>query len=218
MLMNVNTINFNSFKIDIPKIDKDQYMLLRLLLRAVEERQTKQSSYFISIDLFPNTTKQKLQNLLKKNIEISVTNKASNTWCNFYVMNDIEISGNKIFFTPAKIIKDIVLESSTTSKKAFLKYILFNGIRHKQTLLLLDYLLRHNKPYFEIEVIELRRILELSKEQYKNFNALKRFVIERAVKEINTKTSINIEYEVTKREGRKVTTLSFTYYSKELQK
>ncbi len=192
-------------------------MLLRLLLRAIEERQTKQSSYFISIDLFPNITKQKLQNLLKKNIEFSVTNKAANTWCNFYVMNDIEICENKIFFTPAKIIKDIVLESNASSKKAFLKYILFNGIRHKQTLLILNYLLRLNKNYFEIEVIELRRVLELTKDQYKNFNALKKFVIERAVKEINEQTSITTAYQVVKREGRKVTTLSFTYYSKELQ-
>jgi plasmid replication initiation protein len=215
--MNVNTINFNSFQIEIPKISKEQYFLLRLLLKAVEERQIKQNSYFISIDLFQKTSKKKLQNLLQNNIEIIVKNKASGNWCWFSVMNNIEITKDKIYFTPATVIKEIILESHTSSKKAFLKYILFNGIRHKQTLLLLDYILKLNKSFFEISIKDLRIVFELQLDQYKNFNSLKNFVIERAVKEINEKTSLNIEYEITKKEGRKVIAVSFTYYSKEIQ-
>ncbi len=215
MLMNNNTISFNSFEIEVPKIDKDQYILLRLLLVAIEEKQIKSGQYFISISSFPKEIKKRLSPLLEENIKIKVVNKASGSLCFFYVVNDIELTKEDFLFTPAKIIREIIEESHTNNKRAFLKYILFHGIRSKSTLLFLDYLLKRDEAFFEISIKELRKVFEI-KDKYKNFNSLKKHVIERAINEINENTNIKVGFEITQREGRKITDLSFTYFSKDI--
>lgn len=217
MVMNNNTISFRDFTIEVPKIDEDQYILLRLILLAIEKKQTKLDRHYIKACLLPANLLKDMDDLLGKNIQIKVANKIGDSTYFFYVMNDIELTKEFLLFIPAKIVKEIIEESTTSSKKSFLKYILFHGIRSKQTLLFLDYLLKRNEPRFEISVEELRGIFEL-KDKYKNFNSLQKFVIQRAIEEINANTNIAIDHKITKKDRRKVTHLAFTYFSKSIKR
>jgi len=214
MLMNINSIEFKKFEIAVPKLSKDQYMLLRTLFMSIQSpKNNTKDGLFMSVDLFQNQNQKQLQDLLKKNIEITVTNKETQSWTCFHVINDIAIEDQKIFYTPAKIIQEIIDESDKKSqKKSFLKYILFNGIRYKQTLLLIDYILKQDKPFFEISIIDLKKVFELTEDQYKNFSTFRNSVINRVIKEITDKTSLSVKYEITKRERKKIVELSFNYY------
>lgn len=214
MLMNINTIEFKNFLITVPKLDNNQYTLLRQLLLSIQKNNYENNMHFMSINLFPRINDKELKKLLKKNIEITVVNKETKVWSNFHVINDIEIDKNKIYFTPAKLIREIIQTSEKNTKKSFLKYILFNGIRFKQTLLLIDYILKQEKSFFEISVSDLKKIFEFSEDKYKNYNTFKVRVIDRAVKEINEKTSLYVEYEVTKKIGKKIENLMFKFYNK----
>lgn len=214
MLMNVNTIKFKNFLITIPKLDDKQYMLLRYLLSSIQKKQVENDVFFMSISLFPNIKQIELKELLKQNIEITVINKETDTWSNFYVINDIEIKKDRIYFTPARIIKEIVHASEKSTKKSFLRYMLFNGIRLKHTLLLIDFILNQETSYFEISVTDLKKVFELEDWQYINYYAFKVKVIDRAVKEINEKTSLYVEYRISKKEWKKVVNLMFTFYDR----
>lgn len=214
MLMNMNTIEFNSFLITVPKLDSKQYMLLRHLLSSIQNPHAENDVFFMSINLFPNMDENELKKLLKRNIEITVVNKKTGVWSNFHVINDIEINNDRIYFTPAKLIREIVDASERSQKKSFLRYILFNGIRFKQTLLLIDHILKEPKPFFEVSVSDLKKIFELSEETYKNYNTFKVRVIDKAVKEINEKTSLRVEYNVTGKKGKKIEKLTFEFYDK----
>jgi plasmid replication initiation protein len=217
MVMNNNTISFRDFKIEVPKIDEDQYILLRLILLAIEKKQIKLDRHYIEACLLPANLLKDMDDLLSKNIQIKVDSKIGDSTYFFYVMNDIELTKEFLLFIPAKIVKEIIEESTTSSKKSFLKYILFHGIRSKQTLLFLDYLLKRNEPRFEISIEDLRVIFELE-EKYKNFNSLQKFVIQRAIDEINANTNIAVDHKITKKDGRKVTHLAFTYFSKSINR
>lgn len=214
MVMNNNTIQFSQYFIEVPKMHDNQYLLLRYILMTIEKNQTSTSNYFIARNLFDNLDEKELETLLKKNIEITV--RSDKSWSNSHVINDILIKEDKIFFRPANIIREIILQSTSSSKLSFLKYILFNGIRHKQTLLLLDYILKLDDYMFKTTIEDLKKILELREDQYKNFYALQKSIIDKAIKEINEKTSITIEYTITRKERKKVAELSFKYYTKRI--
>jgi len=213
--MNNNTIQFSKYFIEIPKINANQYLLLRYILMTIEKNKMSTNSYFIERNLF-DLKDVELEKLLKKNIEVSIKSRVDSSWSNFHVINDIMLKKDKIFFRPANVIREIILKSTSSSELSFLKYILFNGIRHKQTLLLLDYLLKLKNYMFKTTVQNLKKILELEEDQYKNFYALQKSIIDKAVNEINNKTSITIEYSIVRKERKKVTELSFKYYTKRL--
>jgi plasmid replication initiation protein len=215
--MNKNTIEFNDFILDIPKISKEQYFLLRHILITIEKNINVNKSYFITSSIFKDVPFEELISLLKTNIKLSITDKNKNSWYGSDAINDIEIEDDKIFFRPASILREIVLNSKESSKHAYLKYILFNGIRYKQTLLFIDYMLKKGSNNFTIEVLELKKILELKPTQYKNFNAFNASVIDRIVSDINTKTNYHISYETTKKKnGKKIISLTFDFFNQDL--
>lgn len=217
MFMNKNTIQFNDFTLDIPRISKEQYSLLRHILIAVEKNNKSNKSYYITLDIFNNMPFDELISLLKTNIKLSITYKNKDSWYGSDVISDIEIVKDKIFFRPASILREVVLDSKQSSKHAYLKYILFNGIRYRQTLLFLDYMLKLDTNNFTIEVMELKKVLGLKEEQYKNFNAFNASVIARIIDDINTKTNYHISYIATKkRNGKKIISLFFDYFNQNL--
>lgn len=63
------------------------------------------------------------------------------------------------------------------------------------------------------EVIDLRKLLNLSDEVLADWFDFKRFVIERAIKEINKFTDIMVKYEPIKK-GRKIFEVKFYVYTK----
>lgn len=216
MFMNKNTIEFNDFTLDIPKISKEQYFLLRHVLITIEKNINVNKSYFITSNIFKDMPFDKLVELLKTNIKLSITDKNNNSWYGSDAINDIEIVEDKIFFRPASILREIVLNSKESSKHAYLKYILFNQIRYKQTLLFIDNMLKQKDNHFTIEVAELKKVLELKPTQYKNFNAFNASVIDRIVTDINTKTTYHISYETTKKKnGKKIISLTFDYFNQD---
>lgn len=217
MLMNKNTITFNNFLIEIQKITYDQYSILKYVFMTIEKKQVDNMGYFISIDLFRHMSDKELKLLFKKNIEITVTNKKNKEWFHFNVINDIKIKDSKIYFRAANIVREIILDPNSSSGLSFLKYILFYGIRHKQTLLLLDHIMRLKEFYFDISVDDLKEILELAPNQYTNFSTLRRSVIDKAIIEINNKTSLSVEYVISQKERKKVTRLTFKYFTRERQ-
>jgi len=217
MFMNKNTIEFNNFTLDIPKISKEQYFLLRHILITIEKNINVDKSYFITSSIFKDMSFDELVSLLKTNIKLSITDKNKNSWYGSDAINDIEIEEDKIFFRPASILREIVLNSKKSSKHAYLKYILFNGIRYKQTLLFIDFMVKQTSNNFTIEVSELKRVLELKPTQYKNFNAFNASVVARIVEDINTKTNYHISYTTsTKKNGKKIISLTFDFYNQEL--
>ena len=217
MFMNKNTIEFNDFTLDIPKISKEQYTLLRHILITIEKNQQINNSYYITLNIFKNMSLDKLIELLKLNIKFSISCKKTNSWYGSDVINDIKIVEDKIFFHPASILSEIVLDSKKSSKHAYLKYILFNGIRFKQTLLFLDYMLKLDTNNFTIEVAELKKILELKDSQYHYYSSFNVSVIARIIEDINTKTNYHISYEATKKkEGKTIISLEFDFFNKGL--
>jgi len=96
-------------------------------------------------------------------------------------------------------------------KKEFTKYSLENLLNLQSIYAIRIYQLL--KQYEQIgsrkfNVDELREILQTPK-SYKNFTDFKRKVLDISEKEINTKTDIKIEWEVTKKNRRKVVEIEF---------
>lgn len=76
------------------------------------------------------------------------------------------------------------------------------------------YELAKSNEYKKAFIIELQELKEMiSAEHYKNFYDFKRYVLDTAIKEINTVTDINLSYEPIK-EGRKVTKIEFSIEKK----
>lgn len=87
-----------------------------------------------------------------------------------------------------------------------LKYVLpMRGQYSPRLYELLKSYQKNNREWF-FELDELKRVLDC--QGYKNFNDLKRFVLEPAVKEINQYTDLNVAYD-TEKEGRKVVRVTF---------
>jgi len=215
--MNKNTIEFNDFTLDIPKLNKEQYMLLRHILITIRKNQQINNSYYITLNIFKNMSLSKIIELLKQNIKLSISCKKTNSWYGTDIVNDIKIVENKIFFRPASIMHEIVLESKKSKKHAYLKYILFNGIRFKQTLLFLDYVIKLDTNNFTIEVAELKKILELKDSQYQYYSSFNASVIARIIEDINTKTNYHISYHTAKKKnGKTIISLEFCFFNKEL--
>lgn len=70
--------------------------------------------------------------------------------------------------------------------------------------------------YIDIDIVELRRLLK-AENIYPKYNDFKRYIIERAKKELNLKTDISFDFEEIKT-GRKVTSLRFYIHSNKVKK
>jgi len=96
-------------------------------------------------------------------------------------------------------------------KEQFTKYNLENILRFKSAYSIRVYELAKSWEAwggFEISVDELRELLGLAG-KYKLYNDLKRYVLERSLKEINSLSDIRLSFKE-KKLGRKVTDLVFT--------
>ncbi len=96
-------------------------------------------------------------------------------------------------------------------KEQFTKYRLENILKFKSVYSIRMYELAKSweaKGEFEISVEDLRKIFGLEG-KYKLYNDLKRYVLERSIKEINSLSDIRLSYKE-KKLGRKVTDLVFT--------
>ena len=218
MSMNKNTIEFNDFTLDIKKINKDQYTILRQVFIAIDKKQMIDNTYYFLSDIFEQKTFDTLIKILKTNVNFSIIDNKNDEWYGSNIINDIKLIKNKIYFRPASILREIILQSKYSPKHSHLKHILFNGIRYKSSLLFLDYMFSLEKNFFTLELLEFKKIVELKETQYKNFNALKASVIDRIIDDINTKTTYHIECKSnTLPNKKKVISVTFNYYNQDIK-
>jgi len=87
------------------------------------------------------------------------------------------------------------------------------GLRSAHAIRIYELLKQYEKiGSRQITLMDLREYCGISEDQYKKYNNIRINVIERAIKEINKKTDILIEYEE-KRKGRKVDSIIFNISS-----
>jgi len=184
---------------------------MREAFDAIDNKQMQGEKFYITLkDLdsrLPNITFKKLQKLLEDNVRISLEDKKNEKWDYFSVLNDIELTKEKILFFPSRFLDDVLNHEKSSNK--VLKYVLLNGLKHKHAILLLDYIAMIDDKSFDISIDDLKNIFELSKDQYSNYHDLRRFAIDKAVTEINENSNFIINYKIKTRVGRKVTVLSF---------
>ena len=201
MNMNENTIKLNNLLLDIPKISTEQHTLLGTILKTIKEEKKSENFYLIASSVFPNLSANKIKELLKENVKFTLTDVERNEWFSVNIINEIRVSDDKVFFRPAHILYDIINASTTPPVYFYLKYVLFNGIRYKQTLLFLNYFSKSGKVDFSIELNNLKGVLEFEKHQYSNFSTFRTSVIDRIVKDINEKTRYKITYKTAKKKN-----------------
>jgi len=213
MIMNKSEIQFNNIVLDIPRIDEQQYKLLRQVMIAIEDNSNVNNSYYIASSIFGDISFLELTKILKTNIKLCIDYKDKEEWYSSDVISDISIKGDKIFFRPANILHEIIAKSKSKNEHSHLKYILFNGIRYKQTLLFLDYMITQ-KNAFTIELEEFKLLVE-NETNYKHFSSFKATVIQRIIADIITKTSYYITLNHKKNKDKTIT-LEFNYFNKEV--
>lgn len=71
---------------------------------------------------------------------------------------------------------------------------------------------KKDTAYWEVEVDELRRLLGATAKVYQNLTMFKQ-LLGRSLEKINTKTSLDVSWEIGKKEGRRVKTIRFLYHS-----
>jgi len=103
-------------------------------------------------------------------------------------------------------------------KEQFTKYQLENILKFKSVYSIRLYELAKSweaRGDFTVSVVEIRDVLGIG-DKYKLYNDLKRYVLERSIKEINALTDIKLSFKE-KKLGRKVTDLVFAIIQKEAE-
>lgn len=206
LFMNKNTIDLPTCSIEIQKLTIDQFQLLRLVQNSMILNKTNiRDKYTIELLEFGNLELQKILQVVRENLQIIIQNKTEEgQLCNDYectfILNDIQIKDNILEFRPADILVDIIqTQKKLNSKMRHIKNIIFYGIRNKQALLFIDFLLS-KKPQIKKQVISLsidrfKKILELDNNVSYKPHVFKRLVLDRIFKEINERTQLNISYD-----------------------
>ena len=154
--------------------------------------------------------KESLKNLTQTSVEIIHEN---GDWSIFNLLSQAEKLDNFIEIAlPPKIIQQLIKNDYYTT----LDLMIIKTLNSKYAVILYEFAIRYKKvqiPELTIkEFKELAGILETK--TYKNFNDVKRNVIEPAIKEINEKTDINLNYDL-KFMGRKTAHIKFKIIKKE---
>ncbi|MDY0215308.1 MAG: RepB family plasmid replication initiator protein [Bacilli bacterium] len=204
--MNKNTIVLPTCSIEIQKLTIEQFQLLRLIQKVmIFNKKNEYGKYTIELSEFGNLKLPKILQVIRENLQIVIQNKTYNgQLCNNYectfILNDIQIKDEILEFRPADILVDIIQnQKKLNSKMRHLQNILFNGIRNKQALLFIDFLLsktpQQSKQIISISIDEFKKILELDNDvSYKPYG-FKKFVLDRIFTEINQKTQLDIFYD-----------------------
>ena len=203
LLMNKNLIELPCCNIDIPKISIDQFKLLRLLGKIILENDVLNNGKY-SIDLSEKNyfDKKVFCDTVRENLVFFIQNKDANgNLIEEYefstLFNDVVIVSNCLYFRTCDLLINIVKnQKCLSSKLRHLYNILFHGIRNKQSLLFLDFLvLKTPKKYIQtitLNLDELKNILDLNYAYKKRNYDFKRLVLDRLVLDITSKTNLHI--------------------------
>jgi len=147
--------------------------------------------------------KKQFRALKKIDIEFNYLNKdKKNAWQITGVLSSAEVienSGKMIFEIPYMLREKILNPNIYTP----LNILLIAGLKSKYAIvlyeLLRDYL--YSPAFPKLTINDLRNLLGVEEEKYKLFKDLKKWVIDKAMKEINEKTDIHCSYILIKTKG-----------------
>lgn len=135
-------------------------------------------------------------------------------WKESSLFGTVGIENGNIVFEIPTFLKQKLLEY----KKMFvvINLKLLKDFKHKHSLalyiILTDYLIKdfhQTEKIFTIQ--ELRDIFSLEDNQYQEYKEFNKFVLKRAINEINDKSSLHISYKSHKTVKRKIVSIKFTF-------
>ncbi|MCK5685405.1 replication initiation protein [bacterium] len=155
--------------------------------------------------------KDQFRALKKIDIEFNYLNKdKNNVWQLTGVLCSAEVIENsgKLIFEIPYMLKDKILNPNIYTP---LNILLIAGLKSKYSIvlyeLLRDYL---NSPVFpKLTIDNLRELLGVENGKYKLFKDLKKWVIDKAIEEINKKTDIRCSYTLIKTKGNRYSHIQF---------
>lgn len=135
-------------------------------------------------------------------------------WLTISLLSAVGIQDGEVIFEIPAFLKKKLLEF----KEMFvvINLMLLRDFRSKYSLALYvvftDYLIKDLKQTEKIMTIdELRKLLDISKNEYAEYKAFNRDVLKKAVSEINSKSNIFVTYKPHKTFRRKIISLKFTF-------
>ena len=152
---------------------------------------------------------QNLQKLMNITIEKSY---GKNHWAMFTLISSVVRKHNKLIFEFSYLITDALLENNYYTT---LNLLIIQTLKSKYSVALYEILMRYKKiniPKFEIE--NLKKLL--GADNYTIYRDFRRQALEKAIKEINDKTELFVNYEPIKR-GQKVIAIQFNLEAKDTQ-
>lgn len=155
--------------------------------------------------------KEQFEKLREISIEFNYLNKDKNmVWesmCLVSAVRFIVNTGKAVFEVPYMLREKILIPNIY----APLDVLLIAGLKSKYSIilyeLLRDYIDAQVFPKLSIE--QLRSLLGLERHQYKDFQNFKKWVLDRAVNEVNEKTDIQCSYTLVKEHGNKYAYIEF---------
>jgi len=162
--------------------------------------------------------KQCLESLRKTGITFNILNKDKNeNWITTSLLSTVGMQdGNVIFEIP------VFLRGKLLSYKEMFVFLHLNTLKKFKSkhslglyVVLADFLLKNTNQTSKIlSLDELRTMLGIEKDQYQDYKIFNRAIIKKAVKEINSKSELVVDYEPHQKISRKIASLKFTFSHK----
>lgn len=176
-----------------------------------------QTSFTISISQIKSqagilaTDNVHIKNELKALMEVQLESveKASKDWGVFVLLSQVVKDGNYLRYEFPSLIREALIKNNFYTT---LDLMVIKVFQSKYSIALYELAMRYNKveiPKYSLD--EFKRIMGCP---FKRFPDIRRFAINPAIREINEKSDIIIDYEITKK-GRKVTDIKFNIKKKE---
>jgi len=203
---------------------KEEQRLVLVLVSLIEPHDEDFKHYMIPVKILYDligskrkdiyeTVKKTIEGILKKPIKIEFINEEGKK--QFKMFNFIRygeyIEGEGYFIVGiAPELKPYLLKLKERFTKIPLEIVL--RLRSKYAIRLYELLKQYENTGFRVDYLpDLREMLGVEPEEYKDFRDLEKKVLKVAVKEINEKTDLQVNY-MKKKTGRRITHIEF-YFS-----
>ena len=197
--------NFIIFSVLNKNINKDNEIIAS----------NKELNDFIGTKLHSSRLKKHLENLMSVIVEVDIFKNDKDDWTLVHLVRSAKKNKGLLTFQIENNLKDNILN---TERFAKLDFTYINSLKSKYSIRLYENCVRYlcNNRFIqlpELEILEFRKLLGISENQYLNFPSLRTKVIDKAINEINSTGDVTITYK-TKKIGQKVTHIKFeTYYN-----
>ena len=133
-------------------------------------------------------------------------------WKSMNVIAAVSIAENsgEVKFEIPSMLKEIILDPKIYAP---LNVLLIAGLKSKYSIVLYELLRDYiDSPKFpKLTIVEFRNLLSVDLKKYKNFVDFKKYVLNKAINEINEKTDITCSYKLIKSGGNKYSHIQFEF-------